>query len=89
MTDEENQSTSESSQEAKENSWQEVGQQFQVFGESLATALRTAWENEENRKRLDEMRSGLESMAENVSQAVKETAASPRAHPARPAAAGF
>ena len=83
MTDENNKPDGEGSQQAKEDSWQEVGRQFQAFGESLAGALRTAWENEENRKRIDEMRSGLESMVDNVGQAVKDTAASPQAQHAK------
>jgi ABC-type transporter Mla subunit MlaD len=87
MTDEQNIPNDEGGQPTRENSWQEVGHQFQTLGESLAGAIRTAWENEENRKRVDEMRSGLVSMVDNVSQAVKDTAASPQAQQAKDEAA--
>lgn len=58
--------------------WQEVGQQFQTLGESLAQALRSTWENEDTQRRVAEMRSGLESMARDVSAAVEDTANSPQ-----------
>jgi len=58
--------------------WEEVGKQFQALGESLAVAFRTAWHNEENRRRLQEMQAGLESMVNEVGKAIKESAASPQ-----------
>jgi len=61
-----------------EDSWQDVGKQFQELGESLAQAFRTAWENEENQRRLQEMRTGLESMIREVGQAIDDTARSPQ-----------
>jgi hypothetical protein len=61
-----------------ETSWQEVGQQFQALGESLAQAMRAAWENQETQRRVAEMRTGLESMARDVSKAVEDTANSPQ-----------
>ena len=61
-----------------ENSWQTVGQQFQVLGESIAQAFRTAWETEENQRRLQEMRKGLESMVNDVGKAIDDTANSPK-----------
>lgn len=57
--------------------WQEVGQQFQALGQSLAQAMRTAWENEETQRRVQEMRSGVEAMAQEVGRAVEDTAHSP------------
>jgi hypothetical protein len=71
------------SQSADQEGWQEVGRQFQALGESLAAAMRTAWEKEENRKRLEEMHNGLESMVSEVGQAIKDTAASPQAQQAK------
>ena len=38
--------------------WREVGRQFQALGESLATAFRTAWESEENREHVQDMKTG-------------------------------
>src|SRR5512138_601470 len=59
---------------AGETSWQEVGRQFQALGESLAQAMRAAWQNEETQRRVQEMRTGLEAMARDVGKAVEDTA---------------
>ncbi|HVN52981.1 MAG TPA: hypothetical protein VMT46_01530 [Anaerolineaceae bacterium] len=59
------------------DAWEDVGKQFETLGESLAKAFRAAWNSEENQQRLQEMRSGLESIARNVDQAMQDTAASP------------
>jgi ABC-type transporter Mla subunit MlaD len=83
MTDEQNTSNHEDSQSAQEEGWQEVGRQFQTLGESLAAAMRSAWENEGNHKRLDEMHNGLASMVDQVGQAIKDTASSPQAQQAK------
>ena len=61
-----------------EENWQDVGKQFQELGGSLAEAFRTAWENEENQRRLQELRAGLESMIREVGQAIDDTASSPQ-----------
>jgi hypothetical protein len=63
---------------AAQSSWQDVGQQLQELGDSLASAFRTAWENEENQRRLQEMRTGLESMVREVGKAIDDTASSPQ-----------
>ncbi len=80
MTDqtENQQAAGSAGQTPAEESWQDVGKQFQELGESLAQAFRTAWENEENQRRLQEMRTGLESMVKEVGQAIDETASSPQ-----------
>jgi hypothetical protein len=57
--------------------WEDVGRHFQALGDSLAAAFRTAWENEENRPQMQNMKSGLEEMVNQVSQAIKDSAASP------------
>lgn len=57
--------------------WDAVGRQFRALGESVAHAFRAAWENEENRQHLRDLQSGLESMANQVGQAVSAAAASP------------
>lgn len=66
-----------------DETWAEVGRQFQALGESLATAFRTAWESEENRQHLENMRTGLESMVQDIDQAVREASASSEAQQAR------
>lgn len=59
------------------DSWQEVGHQFQILGESLAATLRVALEKEENRQRMKDMQQGLESMIDKVGEVIQEAAASP------------
>ncbi|MBE0699450.1 MAG: hypothetical protein IH586_21210 [Anaerolineaceae bacterium] len=78
---EESKTTSENNDPSGANSqssWQDVGQQFKELGESLASAFRTAWENEENQRRLQEMRTGLESMVKEVGKAIDDSAKSPQ-----------
>jgi len=66
-----------------ENSWQEVGRQFQTLGESLAQTVRTTWESEETQRRLQEMRTGLESMVRQVGQAIDDSAKTPQGQKVR------
>jgi hypothetical protein len=61
------------------DSWQEVGKQFQAMGEGLASVFHSAWEKEENKQRLKDMENGLEGIVQNISQVLKETAATPEA----------
>jgi hypothetical protein len=65
------------------DSWQEVGRQFQILGESLAAALRTSVNTEDNRRRMAEMQSGIESMVRDVDKAITGAAESPEAQRAR------
>ena len=80
MSEEPKETTENSSQaeSTPQNNWQDVGQQFKELGESLAQAFRTAWENEENQRRLQEMRTGLQSMVEDVGKAIDDSAKSPQ-----------
>ncbi len=70
--------TAKSTGTVHENNWQEVGRQFQALGQSLADAVRAAWENEETQRRVQETRTGLESMAHDIGKAVEDTANSPQ-----------
>jgi len=63
-------------EETTREAWQEAGRQFQALGESLAQALRVAWEDEGNRQRLQDLQLGLEAMVERIGQAVAEASAS-------------
>ncbi len=63
--------------------WQEVGKQFQTLGESLATAFRTSWNDEQNRKRVQDMRQGVEQMLNDVGKALDDTAKSPQVQQAK------
>jgi carboxymethylenebutenolidase len=59
--------------------WQDVGKQFQVLGESLASAFKAAWHSEEVRQNLPGLQLGLEKMAEEVNKAAQEMMASEEA----------
>jgi hypothetical protein len=60
------------------DAWQEVGRQFQALGESISQAFRTAWQDEENRRRMEQMRDGLQSMVNEVGRTIDESAHSPQ-----------
>jgi predicted component of type VI protein secretion system len=59
------------------DAWQEVGRQFQALGEGLAAAFRAAWDHPDTQRRMQEMKTGVESMMQEVGQALKETTESP------------
>jgi arginyl-tRNA synthetase len=78
MTDEQPpQPTSEPASRPATEAWRDVGKQFEALGHSLAAALRAAWHDENTQRGLREMQTGLETMVNQVSQAVKEAAESP------------
>jgi vacuolar-type H+-ATPase subunit I/STV1 len=83
MTDEQTTQQTERPRPTPGDAWHDVGQQFKALGESLATAFRTAWEDEENRRRAQSMKSGLEAMVNELGQAIQEASASPEAQKAR------
>ena len=82
-TENTNQTNPDGAPHTSSEAWQEVGKQFQTMGESLATAFRSAWNDEQNRKKVQEMRTGLESMLNDVGKALDETAKSPQAQQAK------
>jgi hypothetical protein len=61
-----------------EEVWREVGEQFHSLGKSLAGAIRTAWDDENNQRRVEQLRGGLESMVTELNGAIKDTADSPK-----------
>jgi vacuolar-type H+-ATPase subunit E/Vma4 len=61
-----------------QDAWEDVGHQFQALGASLAQAVRSAWNDEDNRRRVQEMQSGLEAMVREVGDAISDTASSPQ-----------
>jgi hypothetical protein len=63
--------------------WEEVGQQFQELGVSLAAAFNALWANEETQQHLESLKAGLKSLADEVSVAVNKSAASPEAAKAK------
>ena len=70
-------------QQGSGDSWQDVGRQFQILGESLAAALRTSVNTEDNRRRMASMQSGIEAMVRDVDKAITDAAESPEAGRAR------
>ncbi len=62
---------------ASSDAWKEVGEQFAALGESIAQTFREAWNRESNQQMVDDVRTGLKSMANSVAQAVDDAAASP------------
>jgi F0F1-type ATP synthase membrane subunit b/b' len=62
-----------------DESWQEVGRQFESLGTSLVQAFRAAWSSVETNADAQKVKSGLESMAREVGQAIEDTARTPEA----------
>jgi uncharacterized protein (DUF2342 family) len=59
------------------DAWKEVGTQFQALGAGLASAFRTAWTNEENKRHAKEIQAGLEAMVNELGAAIKSSTTSP------------
>lgn len=69
--------------DATDDSWREVGQQFQILGQSLAAAFRASLNSEQTRGHLRNLQAGIQSMANELGQTVNEAAASPCAQDVR------
>src|SRR5512136_2951909 len=63
--------------------WEEVGQQFQELGVSLAAALNALWASEETQQHLESFKAGLKSLADEVSVAVNKVEAKKAAESAK------
>jgi phage-related tail fiber protein len=57
--------------------WEEVGRQFEQLGTSLAAAFSALWQSAETQPHLESVRDGLQSLADEVSEAVTKTASGP------------
>jgi hypothetical protein len=66
-----------------ESAWEDVAQHVGALGKGLAETLRESWEREENRRRVEQIQSGIERILQEVRQAVQEAAASPKAEELR------
>ncbi len=75
MAEEEKKEQPEEAKRTQAEAWREVGKQFEALGESLAAAFRSAWEDETNRRYIEQAQSGLETAADEVARAVKSAAA--------------
>jgi ATP-dependent exoDNAse (exonuclease V) alpha subunit len=62
-----------------EEAWREVGRQFQELGQSLAAAFRATVDSEEGRRHLQSIQTGVQAMADDVNQAIREASVSSRA----------
>lgn len=71
-------STSGAGSTSSDVNWQDVGKQFETLGQSLAQAMRTAWENEATQRQVQEMRTGLQSMVRDVEKAIQDSANTPQ-----------
>ncbi len=77
MSEEQQQTQQE--QESTGANWREVGEQFERLGQSLADALRATFSEAEQSGQWERVRTGMESVAREVGQAVEDTAKSPKA----------
>ena len=73
------QNENETPRQTFDDSWQEVGKQFESLGNSLAQALRSAWSNLDSNPETQHLKTGLESMVQNVGKAIEEGVKTPEA----------
>jgi chaperonin cofactor prefoldin len=71
--------TSEQAAVSLEDSWREVGRQFENLGRGIADAFRAAGKTEQ----AVEMRDGLETMISDIGKAIREAAESPQGQKVR------
>jgi translation initiation factor 2 alpha subunit (eIF-2alpha) len=69
----------EQSQFEARQAWEEVGQQFEQLGKSLAAAFSALWQNQETQEHVESVKSGLQSLADEISAAVNKTTVTPEA----------
>jgi len=62
-----------------DESWREVGRQFEALGSALAQAFRSAWTHVESKPEAQQVKEGLESMVREVGQAIEEAASTQEA----------
>ena len=77
MNDDQTTPKTDSTQAPTNDTWQEIGQQFQALGSNLAAAFRAAWQSPETQHTVGEMKKGVESMLSEVGKAVNDAANSP------------
>lgn len=56
----------------RKDAWQEVGRQFKVLGESLATAFQTTVDDESTRQSMKDLQDGLENAVQSIRGTVKK-----------------
>ena len=68
----EQQGSGQSKQETTD-AWARVGQQFQILGDTIASAVTSSLESEETKQQMDKMRTEFTTAANQMNQAVKDT----------------
>jgi len=71
--------TGQPSSPSMEDSWREVGKQFEALGQGIAQAFRSAGSTEQAK----EMRTGLEAMVQDIGKAIRDAAESPEGQKVR------
>lgn len=56
----------------RKDAWQEVGRQFKVLGESLASAFQTTVKDESTRQSMKDLQDGLENAVQSIRGTVKK-----------------
>lgn len=72
------QTSSQSTGSSAEQSWRDVGKQFEELGATLAQTVRAAWEREDTQQRVQEMQTGLEKMVQEVRGAIDDSMNTPQ-----------
>ena len=80
MTEEKTSGQGGSSEKSSSDIWCEVGENFESFGQSLASAFKETWENGEIREKL---RVSLDSLADGIHQAAEDLKEPEKAQQAR------
>jgi len=62
-----------------QEAWREVGEHLEALGESLAQAIRTAWEKEDTQQQLESVQGTLRNMADAIDREISEASRSPEA----------
>lgn len=70
--------TTQGTGQSAEQSWREVGKQFEALGQTLAQTVRAAWDREDTQHRVREMQTGLEKMVQEVRSAIDDSMNTPR-----------
>jgi glycogen synthase len=66
-------------QKSAGETWREVSDQLRAIGESLSAAFRTAWKSQESGQYLQDMRSGLAAMIDEIDRAIGQVSTSSEA----------
>ena len=60
-------------------SWDDIGKQFEQLGKNLGDAFSSAWKDENNRKKLQEVENSVIDILDTITNSVREEIESPKA----------